>query len=50
MVSSIKKKDKGFPGGAVVESPPAAAGDTGSYPGPGRSHTRGAAEPVSHGR
>ena len=26
----------GFPGGAVVENPP--AGDTGSSPGPGRSH------------
>ena len=29
---------KGFPGGAVVENPPANAGDTGSSPGPGRSH------------
>ena len=28
----------GFPGGAVVERPPADAGDTGSCPGPGRSH------------
>ena len=28
----------GFPGGAVVGSPPANAGDTGSRPGPGRSH------------
>ena len=28
----------GFPGGAVVESLPADAGDTGSCPGPGRSH------------
>ena len=28
----------GFPGGAVVENPPAKAGDTGSSPGPGRSH------------
>ena len=27
----------GFPGGAVVEGP-ATAGDTGSSPGPGRSH------------
>ena len=27
-----------FPGGAVVEIPPANAGDTGSSPGPGRSH------------
>ena len=28
-----------FPGGAVVKNPPANAGDTGSIPGPGRSHT-----------
>ena len=28
----------GFPGGAVVESPPANAEDTGSSPGPGRFH------------
>ena len=28
----------GFPGGAVVTNPPANAGDTGSSPGPGRSH------------
>ena len=27
-----------FPGGAVVEKPPVSAGDTGSIPGPGRSH------------
>ena len=27
-----------FPGGAVVGNPPANAGDTGSSPGPGRSH------------
>ena len=29
---------RGFPGGAVVENPPANAGDTGSGPGPGRSY------------
>ena len=29
---------QGFPGGAVVKNPPANAGDTGSSPGPGRSH------------
>ena len=34
----IKKKLQGFPGGAVVENPPANAGDTGSSPGLGRSH------------
>ena len=28
----------GFPGGAVVKNPPANAEDTGSSPGPGRSH------------
>ena len=27
-----------FPGGAVVKNLPAKAGDTGSSPGPGRSH------------
>ena len=27
-----------FPGGAVVKNPPANAADTGSSPGPGRSH------------
>ena len=43
--SEIFEKDKdnkrniwGFPGGAVVEGPPANAGDTGSSPGPGGSH------------
>ena len=29
---------EGFPGGTVVKNPPANAGDTGSSPGPGRSH------------
>ena len=29
---------RGFPGGAVVGSPPASAGDTSSGPGPGGSH------------
>ena len=28
----------GFPGGAMVKNPPSSAGDTGSSPGPGRSH------------
>ena len=35
---ALKKTNRGFPGGAVVENPPANAGDTGSSPGPGRSH------------
>ena len=30
--------DAGFPGGAAIENPPANAVDTGSSPGPGRSH------------
>ena len=34
----IELRDMGFPGGAVVKNPPANAGDTGSSPGPGRSH------------
>ena len=33
-----KRQVWGFPGGAVVENLPADAGDTGSSPGPGRSH------------
>ena len=36
--SAIKDNERGFPGGAVVENLPANAGDTGSSPGPGRSH------------
>ena len=34
----IKVLVRGFPGGTVVKNPPANAGDTGSIPGPGRSH------------
>ena len=33
----IKKLKLGFPGGSVIKSPPN-AGDTGSFPDPGRSH------------
>ena len=33
-----KEKGRDFPGGAVVKNLPASAGDTGSIPGPGRSH------------
>ena len=32
------KSDLDFPGGAGVKNPPVNAGDTGSIPGPGRSH------------
>ena len=38
MKDAYKKPVWGFPGGAVVESLPANAGDTGSSPGLGRSH------------
>ena len=34
----LKNSNWGFPGGAVGENPLANAGDTGSSPGPGRSH------------
>ena len=34
----LKDEVLSFPGGAVVKNPPANAGDTGSCPGPGRSH------------
>ena len=34
----IKGSIQGFPGGTVLKNPPANAGDTGSSPGPGRSH------------
>ena len=33
-----RRLKRDFPGGAVVKNPPANAGDTGSSPGPGRSH------------
>ncbi|XP_068400326.1 nucleolin-like isoform X3 [Eschrichtius robustus] len=40
LVAKLKSKVSGlgFPGGTVVKNPPADAGDTGSSPGPGRSH------------
>ena len=37
-MSASFKDEEDFPGGAVVKNPPANAGDTGSSPGPGRSH------------
>ena len=36
--NQYKRYHPGFPGGAVVESLPANAGDAGSSPGLGRSH------------
>ena len=38
IVQLVKCTKLGFPGGTVVESLPANAGDTGSSPGLGRSH------------
>ena len=38
----------GFPGGSVVNNPPANAGATGSIPDPGRSPCCGATKPMSH--
>ena len=39
IIREMKIKTTGdFPGGAMVKNPPAKAGDTGSNPGPGRSH------------
>ena len=40
VIGSLVKNssNRDFPGGAVVKNPPANAGDTGSSPGPGRSH------------
>ena len=35
---TLEKTFSGFPGGVVVKNLPANAGDTGSSPGPGRSH------------
>ncbi|KAM9083397.1 15-hydroxyprostaglandin dehydrogenase [NAD(+)] isoform 2-T2 [Megaptera novaeangliae] len=37
-MSSLAAHTGDFPGGAVAKNPPASAGDTGSIPGPGRSH------------
>ena len=34
----FNRDNRDFPGGTVVTNPPANAGDTGSSPGPGRSH------------
>ena len=38
LLNYLKVSGRDFPGGAVVENPPAKAGDTGSSPGLGRSH------------
>ena len=36
-----QREAEGSPGGSVVKNLPASAGDTGSIPGPGRSHVPG---------
>ena len=38
MIFYQKQARRDFPGGTVVKSPPANAGDMGSSHGPGRSH------------
>ena len=38
----------GFPGGSVVENPPANAGDAGSIPGSGRSPREGNGNPLQY--
>ncbi|KAJ8796977.1 hypothetical protein J1605_001787 [Eschrichtius robustus] len=38
LLHDSRQRVRDFPGGAVVKNPPANAGDTGSSPGPGRSH------------
>ena len=38
----------GFPGGSVVKSPPANAGDPGSIPGSGRSPAEGNGNPLQY--
>ena len=38
LCGTLRKEPQDFPGGAVVKNLPANGGDTGSSPGPGRSH------------
>ena len=38
--------ERGFPGGTVVENPPAKAGDAGLIPGSGRSPGEGSGDPL----
>ena len=42
------KKHKIFPGGSVVKTPPANAGNMGLIPDPGRSHMSWSKKPVCH--
>ena len=35
---AFKRGEEGFPGGPVAKNPPCRARNTGSIPGPGRSH------------
>ena len=44
----LEKREGDFPGGTVVKNPPANAEDTGSIPGPGRSHMPRATKPMHH--
>lgn len=47
-MSAAKGKGRGLLGGPVVKDRPCGAGDTGSVPGLGRCHVRGAAKPECH--
>ena len=44
---SIKGENRDFPGGPLVKNSLARAGDSGSVPGPGRSHMSLALKPVN---
>ena len=45
LLKKKKSPSRGFPGGAVVKNLPANTGDTGSSPGPGRSHPHATEQP-----
>ena len=47
-VQSKASSPRGVPGGPVVKNPPAKAEDTGSTPGPGRSHRPRSTKPARH--
>ena len=47
-IFSLKDANKGFPGGSVVRTPPANAGDTGLIPDPARSHMLQSSKAMRH--
>ena len=44
----LRYQIKAFSDGSLVKNLPASAGDTGSVPGPGRSHMLGTTKPMCH--